>query len=75
MNKLQYGSNDGLKCCPKDCPERSPECRLKCMRWKEYRERQLQEYDRRAKAGSSYIDSQRKQAAIARNARKKLNGH
>lgn len=75
MNEFRYGTNDGLKCCPRDCPERSAECRKTCQRWKEYRERALKEYDRRAKAGSSYIDSNRKQAAIRKNARKKLNGH
>lgn len=75
MYKLQYGSNDGLKCCPRGCPERSPECRRTCEKWKSHREKALQEYDRRAKAGRSYNDSPQKKAAIARNARKKLNGH
>lgn len=75
MNKLQFGSNDGLKCCPKECPERSAECRKTCERWKKYREKQLKEYEKRARAGSAYLDSQRKQAAIRKNARKKMNGH
>lgn len=75
MNKIQYGSRDGLKTCPKECPKRSAECRLTCKSWKEHREKALKEYARRAKAGSSYIDSAKKQATIRKNIREKFKGH
>ena len=64
---------DGRKVCPKDCPERSAECRLTCERWAAHREERLKVYDERAKAiPPAYWNNPSRQAEIRKNLRCKM---
>lgn len=60
--------------CPKDCPERSAECRLSCDRYKEYSEGKMAEYAKRAKALESVPDSPMKKRHANKNALNKMRG-
>ena len=62
----------GPNVCPRDCPNRSAECRLTCHEWKTFEAQKQAEYEARAVAYHSYPDSQRKKACMRKNARENL---
>lgn len=62
----------GTHVCPRDCPNRSAECRLSCPIWKDFEAEKQAEYAARAAAFHSYPDSLRKKACMRKNARDNL---
>ena len=63
---------DGTKVCPRECPNRSAECRLTCADWKAFEAEKQKAYAAKAVAISSYPNSMRKARCMRKNVRENL---
>lgn len=62
----------GSDVCPRECPNRSAECRLTCPDWKAFEAEKQKAYAEKEMAISSFPISGRRASCMRKNAREKL---